>query len=130
MATLHTNTTVDTVDRLIEQFPSAQQQQIRTMLADALIGVVAQMLCKKISGGRKAAYEVLLVNTAVSNLIREGKTFQIPSIMQVGKKEGMKLMNESFLEMVKSGEVEVNEVILKTTEPETLKQMLSQAGLI
>ena len=81
--TLHTSTACGTVDRIIDQFPSDQQNQIRTMLADALIGVVSQMLCRKNGGGRAAAYEVMVVNAAVANLIREGKTFQIPSLMQV-----------------------------------------------
>ena len=86
--TLHTTTAASTVDRVIDQFPSDRQSQIRTMLSESLRAVIAQTLCKKIGGGRVAALEVLIVTSAVSNLIREGKTFQIPSIMQVGKAVG------------------------------------------
>ena len=86
--TLHTTTAASTVDRIIDQFPTDRQSQIRTMLSESLRGVIAQTLCKKIGGGRIAALEVLIVTSAVSNLIREGKTFQIPSIMQVGKASG------------------------------------------
>ncbi|CAN0593564.1 unnamed protein product, partial [Laminaria digitata] len=87
--TLHTNTAPSTVDRIIDQFPTDQQEQIRAMLSESLKGVVAQTLCKKIGGGRVACLEILVVNNAVSNLIREGKTFQIPSIMQTNKGIGM-----------------------------------------
>ena len=87
--TLHTTTAASTVDRIIDQFPSDRQSQIRIMLSESLRGVIAQTLCRKIGGGRVAALEVLIANGAVSNLIREGKTFQIPSLMQVGKAIGM-----------------------------------------
>src|SRR5206468_3243820 len=82
--TLHTNTAPSTVDRIIDQFPTDRQAQVRTMLSESLKGVIAQTLCKRKTGGRVAAQEVLIVNSAVSNLIREGKTFQIQSIMQTG----------------------------------------------
>jgi twitching motility protein PilT len=84
-ATLHTNTAAATVDRVINQFPADRQEQIRMMLAESLIGVISQTLCKRKGGGRIAALEVLLVTPAVSNLIREGKTFQIQSTMQTSK---------------------------------------------
>lgn len=87
--TLHTNTAVRTVDRIIDVFPEGQQQQIQTMLADSLKAVIAQSLLPKVGGGRVAAIEVLVNNSAVGNLIREGKTFQIPSAMQTGRAEGM-----------------------------------------
>ena len=77
--TLHTTTAAGTIDRIIDQFPADRQAQIRVMLAESLKGVISQTLCKKIGGGRVAAREVLLSITAVTNLIREGKTFQIPS---------------------------------------------------
>jgi len=128
--TLHTNTAVGTVDRIIDQFPADQQSQIKTMLADALQAVVAQMLCKKKGGGRRAALEILLTNMAVSNLIREGKTFQIPAIMQSGKAMGMRLMNDSFLEMVASGEVEAEEALSKSADREALKNSLKTKGLL
>ncbi|MDK1020562.1 MAG: type IV pilus twitching motility protein PilT [Candidatus Hydrogenedentes bacterium] len=99
--TLHTTTAIGTVDRLIDQFPAGQQAQIRTMLADALKGVVAQTLIKKIGGGRVAAIEVLVVNQAIAALIREGKCSQMQSVMQTAKKEGMTLLNQEFTRLVK-----------------------------
>src|SRR5207249_5169723 len=80
--TLHTNTAPSTVDRIIDQFAADRQSQIRTMLSESLKGVISQTLCKKKGGSRVAALEILYVNSAISNLIREAKTFQIPSLMQ------------------------------------------------
>ena len=98
--TLHTTTAASTVDRIIDQFPADRQSQIRTMLASSLKGVISQTLCKKIGGGRVAAMEVLFVNSAVSNLIREGKIYQIPSVMQTAKGQGMALLNEALFKYV------------------------------
>jgi twitching motility protein PilT len=118
--TLHTSSAVSTVDRIIDQFPADQQEQIRIMLSESLRGVIAQVLCKKIGGGRIAALEVLMVNAAVSNLIREGKTFQIPSIMQTGKKYGNILLNAALLELVKKKLVEPQEAYLKAMDKHNL----------
>ena len=96
--TLHTSTACSTVDRIIDQFPADRQAQIRTMLSESLRGVVSQILLKRNGGGRVAALEILIVTPAISNLIREGKTFQIPSLMQTGKKQGMVLLNEALAE--------------------------------
>ncbi len=104
--TLHTRTAASTVDRIIDQFPAEQQSQIRTMLAESLKGVISQALVKAKGGGRVAAMEFLLVTTAVSNLIREGKTYQIPSIMQTSRGKGMQTLNDAFLQLVQSGKVE------------------------
>src|SRR5437764_4061573 len=98
--TLHTSSAVGTVDRIVDQFPADRQSQIRVMLAESLKGVVAQVLCKKIGGGRIAVREILITVPAIANLIREGKTFQIPSMMQTNKKAGMVLMNDALLEAV------------------------------
>jgi len=100
--TLHTTTAVSTIDRLIDQFPSNQQQQIRTMLAASLKGIVAQNLLKRKGGGRVAALEVLVVNQAVSALIRESKLQQIMSIMQTGKKQGMTVLNQELAGLVQA----------------------------
>jgi twitching motility protein PilT len=94
--TLHTNSASKTVDRIINVFPTNQQEQIRAMLGESLKGVIAQQLLKTTDGKRCAALEILSVNPAVSNLIREGKTFQIPSVIQTGKNEGMQLMDQSI----------------------------------
>ena len=121
--TLHTTSAVSTVDRMIDQFPAHQQEQIRAMLAASLKAVVAQVLCKKIGGGRVPALEVLIVNSAVSNLIRERKTFQIPSIMQTGKKNGMVQLNDALLELVTKGVVEPREAYLKAIDKTVLVGM-------
>src|SRR4029078_2343458 len=92
--TLHTRTAAKTVDRIIDVFPSNQQNQIRTQLSEALRGVISQQLIPRADGkGRALAYEILVSTPAVANLIREAKTFQIPSLMQLGSKEGMCLMD-------------------------------------
>jgi twitching motility protein PilT len=99
--TLHTSSAPSTVDRIIDQFPADRQSQIRVMLAESLKGVISQVLCKKIGGGRVPVLEVLIGIPSVSNLIREAKIFQIQSIMQTGKKYGMTTMADSFLDLVK-----------------------------
>ena len=118
--TLHTTTAPSTVDRIIDQFPPGQQAQIRVMLSESLKGVIAQTLLKTVDGKRVAAHEILLVPTSVANLIREGKTFQLPSQMQIGKSLGMKTMNESILEFVREGRVAPIEGYIKATDKTTL----------
>ena len=127
--TLHTTTAVSTVDRIIDQFPPDRQAQVRVMLSDALKGVIAQVLCKKTGGGRVAALEVLLGNQAVSSLIREGKTYQITSIMQTSKKQGMTTMNDSLLALVKEKKVEGKEAWMKATDKTGLMSMFKGAGI-
>ena len=107
--TLHTSSAAKTVDRIINVFPTNQQEQIRTMLAECIIGVIAQQLLKTIDGKRCAALELLFVNSAVSNLIREGKTFQIPSVIQTGRNRGMQLMDQALLALVEAKKVSVEE---------------------
>jgi twitching motility protein PilT len=114
--TLHTTTAASTVDRIIDQFPPDRQSQVRVMLSESLRGVIAQTLCKKIGGGRVAAREVLLSIPAISNLIREGKTFQIPSIMQTNRKTGMVTLNDALLELVDAKLVEPKEAYMKAVE--------------
>jgi len=126
--TLHTTTAASTVDRIIDQFPADRQAQIRTMLSGSLKGVVAQTLCKKQGGGRVAALEVLVVNSAVSSLIREGKTHQVTSSMQMGGKVGMKLLNDSLFELVQEGKVSADEACLKSVDKEPLRQRMQEMG--
>ena len=114
--TLHTTTAASTVNRIIEQFPADRQAQIRVMLSESLRGVVSQTLCKRIGGGRVAVLEILIVTSAVANLIREGKTFQIPSIQQMAKNEGMTLQHEVLAEMVKKGIIEPKEAYIKAVD--------------
>jgi len=128
-ATLHTTTAISTVDRLIDQFPPEQQAQVRTMLSESLRGVIAQNLCRKIGGGRVAALEVLVGTPPVANLIREGKTFQLPSIMQTGKKFGMVMLNDALLELVKRGLVEPAEAHAKAVDRPGFANQLKVAGI-
>jgi twitching motility protein PilT len=114
--TLHTTTASSTIDRIIDQFPADRQSQVRVMLSESLRGVIAQTLCKKIGGGRVAAREILLSIPAVSNLIREGKTFQIPSIMQTNRKAGMVTLNDALIELVDARLVEPKEAYMKAVE--------------
>ncbi len=124
--TLHTNTAASTVDRIIDSFPADRQPQIRTMLAESLKGVVAQTLCKKIGGGRAAAHEILIINSAISNLIREGKTFQIPSIMQTQRGSGMMMLNDALFDLVKRKIVAPKDALSKAIAKSELKAMLDR----
>jgi twitching motility protein PilT len=126
--TLHTNTAASTIDRLIDQFPTDRQQQVRTMLSESLKGVVAQTLLKKIGGGRVAALEILVVTSAISNLIREGKTFQIPSIMQTGRNIGMRTLNDSLLDLVKEKVVDPQEAYDRAPQKKEFGPMLTRSG--
>jgi twitching motility protein PilT len=126
--TLHTTTAVSTIDRIIDQFPPEQQSQVRTMLSESLKGVIAQVLCKKKGGGRAAALEVLMGTPSVANLIREGKTFQIPSIMQTGKKVGMVSLNDALLKLVTAGLVEPDEAYRKCADKPNMLAALNAAG--
>ncbi|MEE8558714.1 MAG: type IV pilus twitching motility protein PilT, partial [Myxococcota bacterium] len=127
--TLHTTTAVSTVDRIIDQFPPDRQAQIRTMLSEALKGVIAQVLCKKKGGGRVAALEILLGSGAVASLIREGKTFQIPSIMQTSRGKGMVTMNDNLFRVVSEGSVDPKEAWMKATDKKGLVAQFRDAGI-
>ena len=126
--TLHTTTAPSTIDRLIDQFPADRQEQIRVMLSDSLKGVIAQTLLKKIGGGRVAAKEVLLAIPAVSNLIREGKTFQIPSVMQTSRRLGMITLNDALLELVDGRVVEPKEAYIKAVDKSGFVNQLRARG--
>jgi twitching motility protein PilT len=127
--TLHTTTAASTVDRVIDQFPTDRQAQIRIMLSESLKGVIAQTLCKKTGGGRAAALEVLIVTSAMSNLIREAKTFQIPSMIQVGKSLGMVSLNDALLELVTKKIVEPQEAWAKSVDKGGFEGLLKRAGI-
>ena len=127
--TLHTSSAPSTVDRIIDQFPAGQQEQIRVMLSNSLKGVVSQMLCKKKGGGRVAALEVLFCVPAVANLIRERKIYQIPSIMQTGRNIGMRLMNDSLVELVQKKLVAPEEALLKAYDKAGLQTAFKSAGI-
>src|SRR6266566_846426 len=126
--TLHTTTAASTVDRMIDQFPADRQSQIRVMMSESLKGVIAQTLCKRLGGGRVAAREILLTTPAISNLIREGKTFQIPSIIQTSKQLGMLTLNDALLELVEKKEVSPDEAYMKSVEKTGLAASLKAKG--
>ena len=126
--TVHTSTAVSTIDRVIDQFPPDRQAQVRVMLSESLKGVISQVLCKKIGGGRVAAREILLSTPSVSNLIREGKTFQLPSVLQTSRRLGMVTMNDALIELVESKQVEPQEAYLKATDKVGILHMLKQRG--
>ncbi|HEV8508914.1 MAG TPA: type IV pilus twitching motility protein PilT [Gemmatimonadales bacterium] len=126
--TLHTTTAASTVDRIIDQFPADRQAQIRVMLSESLKGVISQTLCKKVGGGRVAAREILLSTPAIANLIREGKTFQIPSIIQTSKKLGMNTLNDALLELVEKKAIEPDEAYMKSVEKAGLTASLKAKG--
>jgi twitching motility protein PilT len=109
-ATVHTSSAAKTVDRIVDIFPPTQQSQIRTMLSESLLGVITQMLLHKVGGGRAAALEILIGTAAVRNLIREAKTHQIPSAIQVGGRVGMQTMEAAVLALVNRGVVTIDEV--------------------
>jgi twitching motility protein PilT len=127
--TLHTSTAPSTVDRVIDQFPADRQSQIRVMLSESLKGVISQTLLKKKGGGRIAAHEVLIGVPAISNLIREGKTFQIPSIMQTSRKLGMIMLNESLVDLVRRDVVAPEEAYIKSMDKQGLLSQLKSASL-
>jgi len=127
--TLHTTTAASTVDRVIDQFPADRQAQIRVMLSESLKGVIAQTLCRKIGGGRVAGLEVLIATSAISNLIREGKTFQIPSMMQVGKAVGMVSLNEALLDLVAKKLVAPEEAYAKAVDKTGFESALKRLNI-
>lgn len=127
--TLHTTTAASTVDRIVDQFPADRQQQIRTMLASSLKGVISQTLCKKLPKGRIAAQEILFVTTAVSNLIREGKIYQISSVIQTSKSLGMVMLNDALLELVTAKKVAPEEAYAKSVDKAGFAGLLKAKGI-
>jgi twitching motility protein PilT len=127
--TLHTSSAAQTIDRIIDVFPAHQQAQIRAQLSESIRGVVAQTLLKTASGrGRAAAVEVLVSTPAVRNLIREGKTFQLPSVIQTGVKEGMQTIEQSLSELVLEGRVTQEEALIKAPDKEAFLKFMHEAG--
>lgn len=125
-ATMHTNTAATTVDRIVDMFPSDMHSAVRTSLAESLRGVVCQTLCRKIGGGRIAAIEVLVANPAIGNLIREGKTFQIPSAMQMGRSLGMQSLNEELANLVLARKVEPEEALSRSSDKADLSKRIGR----
>jgi twitching motility protein PilT len=130
--TLHTSGASSTINRIIDVFPKEQQDQIRTMLSTALIGVLSQALLPKKPEGLVAAYEMMVVTPAIQNLIRENKVYRIDSTIQTGRKEGMFLLDENLFILWKNGQVDKEEALLKANKPGELasKFMQAERGLL
>jgi twitching motility protein PilT len=125
--TLHTTGAQGTINRIIDVFPTNQQEQIRTQLSVAVIGILAQALLPRIGGGRVAAYEMLVVTPAIANLIRENKTFRINSSIQTGHKLGMQLLDDHMFKLWKDGIVEKKEALIKANNAEELAAKIARA---
>ncbi len=125
--TLHTNSAQGTVNRIIDAFPGNLHDQIRTQLSTSLIGVLAQTLLPKISGGRCAAYETLVVTPGIANLIRENKTFRINSAIQTGAKYGMQLMDDALFDHWVNERVTIEDVLDKAQDPDSLAKKIATA---
>src|ERR1700680_2196749 len=125
--TLHTSSASKAVDRIIDVFPTNQQNQIRTTLAESLKGVIAQNLFKRIDvKGRVAALEILVVTPAISNLIREAKTFQIPGMLQVGKKKGNQPLDDAIMDHLHNGRISTEEAYDKSFDKKKFRQFLKE----
>lgn len=128
LATLHTISAAKTVDRIIEIFPVNQQPQVRSTLADALRAVISQTMFKRIDiKGRCVAFEILVATPAVRNLVREGKTYQIPSSIQTGKKYGMQTLDDAIMELLQKGWIDANEAYNKCVDKPRFKPYLTEA---
>lgn len=125
--TLHTTGAEGTVNRIIDVFPTSQQEQIRTQLSTAIIGVLSQALLPRKPKGLVAAYEMLVVTPAISNLIRENKTFRIPSSIQTGKKYGMQLLDDALFNLWKTGLCEEGDVVVRSNSPGELRTKIQRA---
>lgn len=123
-STLHTNNASQTIDRIIDTFPSTQQDQIRLQLASSLAGIFSQRLIPRISGGQIPAYELLINTKAVANLIREKRTHEIPTIIETGSTEGMIDMNRSLAELVARGEITAESAYEYSLNPGVLQRLL------
>ena len=124
MGTLHTSSASQTIDRIVDVFPTDAQQQIRVQLAGSLVGVISQTLCKTKEGKRKLSAEILVNNNAIANLIREGKSTQVYSQLQVGAKFGMQTLEQSLEQLVKSDSITSEEAFFKCNKPAVLKSLL------
>ena len=120
-ATLHTKGAANTIDRIIDVFPANQQAQVRIQLADVIECAIGQTLLPKIGGGRRAVFEVMVATPAVRSLIRQNKTFQIVSTMQTGKRQGMQLLDDALIELVRSGQVAADVAAAAANDPDAVR---------
>lgn len=125
LGTLHTTDAAQTVDRIIDIFPPTQQRQIRLQLSQVLEAILSQALVPRIGGGRVGAFEILLASPAVRNLIREEKTYELANVMQTSIRDGMQTLNHSLSELVIKKIVTMEEAMMKSSQPEGLKRLVS-----
>jgi twitching motility protein PilT len=123
-STLHTNSAAQTIDRIIDSFPAAQQDQIRSQLSSSLNGIFSQRLIPRISGGMVPAYELLINNSAVSNLIREKRTHEINTVIETSSQEGMVDMNRCLADLVARGEITIDNAYQFSFNPKNLERLL------
>jgi twitching motility protein PilT len=123
-STLHTNNAGQTVDRIIDSFPADQQAQIRLQLSASLLGIFSQRLLPRISGGLIPGYELLINNNATANLIREKRTHELSSVIETSSGEGMIDLNRCLAELVRKGEITVENAFQYSTNPKTLERLL------
>jgi twitching motility protein PilT len=126
LATLHTNDASQTIDRIVDVFPSHQQNQIRSQLASVLLGVVSQRLLPKVGGGRIPALEILINNHAVENLIRENKTYQIDSVIETNLREGMLSLDKSLADLIQRGLVTFGDAVIYSKNKEYLQMLVNK----
>ena len=124
LSTLHTNNASQTIDRIIDSFPPGQQDQVRIQLSASLLGIFSQRLIPRIAGGLIPAYELLINNNAVQNLIREKRTHEIDVVIETGYENGMIDMNRSLVELVKAGEITVDNAFFYSFNPKSLERMM------
>ncbi len=122
--TLHTNSAAQTTDRIIDVFPPHQQQQVRMQLANVLLGVVSQRLIPRTTGGRSVACEIMIANSAVRSTIRQGKTHQLPNIIQTSAAEGMITLDKVLAELVSKGEITIDNALTWALDPKAFKMMV------
>ncbi|MEO0283282.1 MAG: type IV pilus twitching motility protein PilT, partial [candidate division WOR-3 bacterium] len=130
LATLHTNSAVESVNRIIDVFPPHQQQQVRTQLAFVILGIITQALLPKIGGGRVLACEVLVATPAVKAMIRDNKVHQIYSLMQAGQKYGMQTMNQSLYKLYMQRKITLETALSFSRDPEELERMIKEKSPI
>jgi twitching motility protein PilT len=128
-ATLHTNDAPQAIDRIIDVFPAERQEQTKVQLSASLAAIVAQHLVPKIGGGMVAAFEVLIATSPVRNLIREGKTNQLANVITTGQRDGMRTMEASLVELVRTGTVNYEDAMASSTHPKELARAMNQVGL-
>ena len=123
-ASLHTNTAAQTIDRIIDSFPAHQSQQIRSQLASTLLGVVSRRLIPKLGGGLTSAAEVMTANSAIRNLIREGRTHQIDLVIETSASEGMVSLNRSLAQLFKAKQISREQALIFSTNPTELNNLI------